>query len=125
ASDPTRLPRLLGQLPPVAPSAAAATTGQPAVIPVAGSVPGAAGTFFRTDVSLLNGRNQNQDVLVAWLRQAQDGTDAPSFRVTLPSTIIDASGKTNVTPAISDFVGRLGLSGLGSLLVIGMDANGN
>lgn len=128
-SDPTRLPGLLGQLPHLTPGPQTSATSQAqsaTVIPIAGSAAGANGTFFRSDVSLLNFRNQAQTVVVAWLEQGKDGTNAPSFRVTVPSTSLDPStGRMTATPAIPDFVGRLGLSGIGSLLLISTDANGN
>lgn len=129
AEDATRLTRLLGQLPRVNPSSQLLTVRpaqQAAVLPVAGSVRGANGTFFHSDVSLLNWKSQSQDVLVAWLEQGKDGTNAASFRVTVPSSALDRStGLMSNPPTIPDFAGRLGLSGLGSLLLIGIDSNGN
>lgn len=120
ADDATRLPRLVSQLP-----AAHATSQQASVIPVAGNSAGANGTYFHSDVSLLNWKSVSQDVLVAWLAQGQDGTNAPSFRIAVPSTGIDRNtGLISLPPTINDFVGRLGLSGIGSLLFIGVDANG-
>ena len=122
-SDATRLPRLLGQLPAANPSVQAQ---QAAVIAIAGNAASANGTYFRSDVSVLNWRNQSQDVDVAWLAQGQDGTDAPTFKISVPSTALDrTTGLINVPPTIPDFVGRLGLSGIGSLLLIGVDSNGN
>ena len=123
AQDATRLPRLLSQLPAVNPSSQAR---QASVVAIAGNAASANGTYFRSDVSILNWRTQSQDILVAWLAQGQDGTNAPSFRITVPSTAVDrTTGLINVPPTIPDFVGRLGLSGIGSLLLVGVDANGN
>jgi hypothetical protein len=122
-SDATRLPRVLGQLTAANP---ASTSRQMSVVAIAGNAASAQGTYFRSDVSILNWRSQPQSVLVSWLAQGQDGTDAPSFRMTIPSTTVDrTNGIMSVPPTIPDFVGRLGLSGIGSLLVIGLDANGN
>jgi hypothetical protein len=127
--NPARLTGLLAQLPAPHSSAhalAAHLPQQALVLPVAGYLPGANGTFFRSDITFVNYRAQSQNVLVAWLEQGKDGTNAPSFRVTVPSSAIDrATGLINVPPTIPDFVGRMGLSGLGSLLLIGIDSNGN
>jgi hypothetical protein len=125
-ADPTRLTRLLGQLPAIPTSQIVGQSQQAAVIPVAGSIQGANGTFFRSDVTLVNRRAQSQDVLVAWLQEGQDGTNAPSYRITVPSSALNRSnGLMNTPPTISDFVGRLGLSGVGALVFIGIDSNGN
>ena len=124
SDDATRLTRLLSQLPGMTPGSLQSVPAS--VVAVAGSVAGANGTYFRSDVSLLNWKSQNQDVLLAWLAQGQDGTNAPSFRITVPSSAVDrTNGLMTVPPTIPDFVGRLGLSGIGSLLVIGLDSNGN
>lgn len=121
ADDASRLTRLLGQIP-----AANAASRPASLVAVAGNLAGASGTYFRSDITLVNSRSTAQDVLVAWLEQGKDGTNAPSFRVTVPSSVVDpTSGLVTTPPTVSDFVGRLGLSGIGSLLLIGIDANGN
>ena len=125
-ADATRLTRLLGQLPAIPTSQIVGQSQQAAVIPVAGSIQGANGTFFRSDVTLVNRRAQSQDVLVAWLQEGKDGTNAPSYRITVPpSTLNRLNGLMNPPPTIFDFVGRLGLSGVGALVFIGIDSNGN
>jgi hypothetical protein len=125
-ADATRLKRLLGQLPAIPTSQIVGQSQQAVVIPVAGSIQGANGTFFHSDVTLVNRRAQSQDVLVAWLQEGQDGTNAPSYRITVPSSVLTRSnGLMNTPPTISDFVGRLGLSGVGALVFIGIDSNGN
>ncbi len=127
-ADATRLTRLLGQVPATLPTSQTAghQPQQSSLVSVAGNIHGANGTYFRSDVTLLNWKAQSQDVLVAWLEQGKDGTNAPSFRVTVPSSSLNhATGLMSIPPTITDFVGRLGLSGIGSLLFIGVDANGN
>jgi hypothetical protein len=76
---------------------------------------GALGTYFRSDVTLMNDRATPQDVIAVWLAEGSDGTDAPSLRLTLPPSAI----------TVTDFVSKIGFSGLGSLLFIGIDADAN
>ncbi|MEO8215997.1 MAG: kelch repeat-containing protein [Acidobacteriota bacterium] len=119
-SDPQRLARLLEQVraldrssPPVSP----ASTGSSAALVFAAAVnaPGAYGTYFRSDVTLMNGRTAPQDAIAVWLAAGSDGTDAPSLRLTLEPSAI----------TITDVVGKMGFTGLGSLLFISIDANAN
>jgi photosystem II stability/assembly factor-like uncharacterized protein len=108
--DPSRLPRLLDQL------QRQGNAGSGFVIVATGNVSGVGGARFRSDVSLVNSAPTNQDVMVAWLAAGADGTDARAFRLTLPAS---------KTTTIAGFIDNLGLSGLGCLVVIAIDANGN
>ena len=76
----------------------------------AGSVQGAGGTYFRSDVTLINHRSVTQRIAVGWLAQGVDNTDEPVQYFELDA----------LTPVIlADFVAHdLGKSGLGSILVL-------
>jgi len=79
-----------------------------------GSVQGANGTFFHSDITILNYRNVSQNVSFQWL-PLNGATPAPIIKTIGPS-----SGQIS-----EDFVGSiLQLSGLGALLITAVDANG-
>jgi hypothetical protein len=79
-----------------------------------GSVQGANGTFFHSDITVLNYRNQSQRVAFTWLPAGQSA-GAPTF--------IDISANSGIIS--EDFVATfLQKSGLGALLITGVDANG-
>lgn len=80
-----------------------------------GSVQGANGTFFHSDITVLNYRAVAQRVAFTWLPFNQSA-GAPTIL-----TISAASGLIS-----EDFVGTiLGQSGLGALLITGVDSMGN
>ena len=84
-------------------------------IPAAGSVRGAGGTFFRSDVTLVNWNQPAQPLKVLWYPQ---GGSAPVvYQMTLPGD------RPPITT--TDFVGTvLKISGLGSLVFVPVDAAG-
>src|SRR2546421_6037715 len=90
-------------------SAAFAQTTAPTsqiLIPAAGSLQGANGTFFHSDIAAFNYRNENQFVAFRWIPRGMDGTSiAPQiFTINALSGIIS-----------EDFVAsRLSQSGLGA-----------
>lgn len=88
------------------------------LIPAAGAVTGANGTFFRSDITVVNYRTDaDQRVRFTWLAQGANGIGAPTTDMTLTK----ATGFTS-----EDFVTNvLKQSGLGSILVTALDANGN
>jgi len=87
------------------------------IIPVAGSIQGGNGTFFKSDVSIANRRLATQLISVGFLVRGQNNAG-----VTMHRYSIDA----NTTTITRDFIAsQLGTSGLGTLLVIAIDANGN
>ena len=102
-----------------------ATAGQTAVvvpqagsyevlIPAAASTPGANGTFFRSDIAVVNLVPRDQVVRFEWLPQ---GGGAVGI------TTITLAGNTAIRSA--DFVAtQLGRSGLGSILITGINAGG-
>jgi hypothetical protein len=80
-----------------------------------GSVQGANGTFFHSDITVLNYRTVAQRVAFTWLPNGQSA-GAPTIL-----TIGASSGLIS-----EDFVGTiLGKSGLGALLITGVDDMGN
>jgi len=86
------------------------------LLPAAGATPGGNGTFFRSDVSIVNFREQAQRIVVQWLPQGTTGTAAQSREVTIPAQ----SGISS-----EDFVTSfLGQQGLGAILVSALNATG-
>lgn len=83
------------------------------LIPVAGSVQGAKGTFFRSDITILNVSSHDQIVNFRWMRQG--GGENGSVDVTIPAH----SGISS-----EDLVANvLGQQGVGSIIVSAVDAN--
>ncbi len=88
-------------------------TTSTAVIPVAGSLAGNFGSFFRTSVQMFNPLSSTMHVRVVFHTQGQNGADTdPSTQVSL------APGETRY---YSDILPALGQSGLGSLDVVPLD----
>lgn len=86
------------------------------VIPVTGNAPGANGTYFRTDISVINLRNAAQRVALYWLPQGVAGSAAPDRAIDLNPL----SGFSS-----EDFVGEiLGKTGLGAILFVAVNADG-
>lgn len=86
------------------------------LIPAAGAQPGNGGTFFRSDITIINYRTDNQRIRLQWLPQNVSGAgEAP-----IETTIAASSGI-----ASEDFVTTvMQRSGLGAILVTGIDVNG-
>ena len=93
------------------------STSDSFVFAAAGSVQGAGGTFFRSDVTITNHRNVAQRIGISFMAQGVDNSNAPVLEDTLPAS----------TPVVyRDFVGvSLGATGLGSVIVFGVKANGD
>jgi len=86
------------------------------VIPAAGSILGANGAFFRSDITILNYSNHTQTVRLRWLPQGQTGAGITATDVNLPAL----SGITS-----EDFVNTvLRQTGLGAILVTGITDTG-
>ncbi|HEY6844351.1 MAG TPA: hypothetical protein VI391_09295, partial [Thermoanaerobaculia bacterium] len=84
------------------------------LIPAAGSTPGANGTFFRSDISISNFNDRDQLVRLQWLPQGASSTFSKT--ITLTRLGFMHSG---------DFVAEvLGQTGLGAILVTGVDSTG-
>jgi hypothetical protein len=98
----------------VAPDATMLRPAAQILIAGSGSVQGANGTFFHSDIVVLNYRTVSQRVAFTWLPNGQTA-GAPMFL-----TINASSGIIS-----EDFVGTiLGQSGLGALLITGVDSTG-
>jgi hypothetical protein len=86
------------------------------IFAAAGSVQGAGGTFFRSDVTIFNHRDIEQDIGIAFLAQGVDNSAVPLEYFTFPA----------VTPIIQEnLVGFLGKSGLGTIFVVAVDSVGD
>ena len=86
------------------------------LIPVAGHVQGAGGTFFRSDLMLVNHRSIDQEIAVVWLAQGVDNFDGPVKFVSLaPHTVY---------PYRDYVASELGQSGLGSIIISGVTDSG-
>ena len=97
------------------PQAVTGTDGREMLIPVAGRVAGAGGELFQTDLTLVN-LTGLQHVRLTWLPAG--GTATPLTRT------IAMEAFTHRT--ISDVVAtEFGTSGLGAILIEGVDAQGN
>ncbi len=86
------------------------------VIPAAGSVQGANGTFFRSDITLINYASHSQMVRFRWLPQGSSGVSVPARDVTL-NALTGMSSEDFVTTILQQ-------SGLGSILITGINADG-
>jgi hypothetical protein len=82
----------------------------------AGSVQGAGGTYFRSDVTIINHRSADQRIAVGWMAQGVDNSASPVQYFMIPAR----------TPVIlADFVSQtLGKSGLGAVLILGVTSSG-
>jgi hypothetical protein len=86
------------------------------VIPVAGNTAGANGTYFRTDINVINLRNANQRVAIYWLPQGVSGS-------TTPVRAIDFTPLSGLSS--EDFVGEvLGRTGLGAIQFVAVTPQG-
>ncbi|MCU1228510.1 MAG: hypothetical protein JWO97_1394 [Acidobacteria bacterium] len=87
------------------------------LIPAAGAVQGVNGTFFRSDITLINYRTTNQLVRLRWLPENTPGSDVAPVDVTIGAS----SGIVS-----EDFVTTiLGRSGLGAILVTAINSDGS
>lgn len=92
------------------------STDEAFIIPIAGNAPGSNGTYFRTDLALVNDRLSAQNIGIGWMAQGVDNTNAGIAYYSLPA---------NTFVAIDDFVGgTLQKQGLGALFVFGVTASG-
>ncbi|HYS56200.1 MAG TPA: hypothetical protein VER58_20770 [Thermoanaerobaculia bacterium] len=87
------------------------------LIAAAGAVIGANGTFFRSDITIINYRTDaDQRIRFQWLPQGTSGTAVPAVELTL----MKATGFSS-----EDFVTNVLMqSGLGSILVTALTADG-
>ena len=86
--------------------------GRSFLIPAAGSLQGAHGTFFRSDVTLIHYGSGPQKIIVGWMPANTDNCEAEVVEITL-----DQGWKH-----FDDFVGKtLGETGLGALFFMAVD----
>jgi hypothetical protein len=91
------------------------TSAPQLLIPIAGSTPGANGTFFKSDITLGNFSQQGQSVRLQWLPQGASST---------LSVTISVGGLSFIRSA--DFVhDYLGQTGIGAILVTGLTSGGD
>lgn len=87
------------------------------IFPAAGNLQGSNGTFFKSDVSLVNFNTTPQNVAVFWFAAGQDNTKTNPVTITIPAnSVVNAN----------DFVGtKLNQTGLGTIAVQAVDSSGN
>jgi hypothetical protein len=91
-------------------------SSQQFLIPAAGAQPGNGGTFFRSDVTIINYRGADQRIRLQWLPQDVSGAGGAAVETTLAATSGIAS---------EDFVTTvMQRSGLGAILVTAIDSTG-
>jgi hypothetical protein len=82
------------------------------LIPAAGSVAGSGGTYFRSDVTLINHRSVQQTVAIGWIAQGVDNSASPVQYFPL---------NANSPYILNDFIAQtLHKSGLGAVLITGV-----
>ncbi|HYC90297.1 MAG TPA: hypothetical protein VEO54_13860 [Thermoanaerobaculia bacterium] len=88
------------------------------ILPVAGNTAGGNGTFFRSDISIINLRNATQRIQIFWFPLGAQGSATPITTLTLPpqqGTLSDSG----------DFVGEfLQTTGLGGIEFVGVTEQG-
>ena len=84
------------------------------LIPAAGSVQGIGGTFFRSDITIINYRPADQRIRLQWLPQDGIGTAPTDITISASSGIASEDFVTNVMQR----------SGLGAILMTGIDFTG-
>ena len=84
------------------------------LIPVAGSTPGANGTFFRSDIAIVNFASHDQMVKIQWLPQGGGSVTSTTITIAAQSGIRSADFVTNY----------LNQTGLGALIVTGVTSTG-
>jgi hypothetical protein len=87
------------------------------VIPVAGNTAGANGTYYRSDINIINLRDQSQLVLLFWLPQGVAGATTARRAIDIPAL----SGISS-----EDFVNEvmIGLTGIGTIEIVGANNDG-
>jgi hypothetical protein len=85
------------------------------LIPAAGNAQGANGTFFKSDISIINLASHDQMVALQWLPQGVSSTGTP-LTITMPA-------RTGLRSAdfVNDYFGQ---TGLGSIIVTGVTGSG-
>jgi len=87
------------------------------LFPSAGSVQGAGGTFFRSDVMIANHRSATQNIHIGWIAQGVDNSSRP-----VQAFVLDPNKPYILSKFVSD---TLHESGLGAVLVLGVTGTGD
>lgn len=87
------------------------------LIPAAGAVDGGNGTFFRSDITLINYRASAQRVRLQWLPQNTSGVGLPAVE-----TSINGSSGISSEDFVTNIMQR---TGLGAILVTGITSGGD
>ncbi len=87
------------------------------LIPIAGDAPGANGTHFRSDIQVLNFRTEDQRVALRWYPQAGSNVGVQTRIVTI--------GARRFISSMNFVNSVLNQTGVGSIDIIGVDAEGN
>lgn len=90
------------------------------LIPAVGSLPGANGTFFKSEVEIANYRDVAQRIAVTVLQRGVSGANSRTF-LTIPA--YSSGGAVGITS--DDFLTLLGRTGLASIIVEGVTADGS
>jgi hypothetical protein len=86
------------------------------IVPIAGNAAGATGTFFRSDITVINLRNTTQVIQIFWYPLGAQGSVTPIGTITLPPQQGTSS---------EDFVGEIiHAQGLGGIEFVGVTAQG-
>lgn len=93
------------------------SSGQEIVIAAVANTPGGFGTFFTSDLTLVNLTEEDQDIAIFYLARGQDSSDAAGFGATLPG---DTPPQT-----IENILEALGLSGVGALYILPITDDAN
>jgi hypothetical protein len=100
---------------PIAPESALRRPAPQILFAGSGSVQGANGTFFHSDITVLNYRTVDQRVAFTWIPSGQGANSQEVLTIKAASGIIS-----------EDFVGSVLLkSGLGALLITGVNVDGS
>lgn len=87
------------------------------IVPVNGNAQGAGGTYFRSDINVINLRNAAQRVALYWLPQGQSGS------LTVPVRTIEMNALSGFSS--EDFVGEiLDRQGLGAIHFVAVQPSG-
>jgi len=86
------------------------------LIPAAGATPGGNGTFFRSDITIVNYKQADQHVRLQWLPQNVTGANIAPINI-----VISASSGVASEDFVTDVMQQ---SGLGAILVTGVDTTG-
>lgn len=89
------------------------------IFPVVGNAPGSRGSYFRSETTIANNRNIPQDIAMFYYPSGGGPTNCSR------DGILIRQFPANSWRAWNDFVGEVfGVTGLGTVIVAGVDANG-